>query len=451
MDVHEKIAAIQDEIAVKFHSLPSRDQMFEDAFSERDYNRLKELFEGKYANLVNLVHTMLDGFITHGVISKSDVFSDKFRNNGNEVFLKANSSKPETLLSGLHFYEIALSHAATSDRKAKAWGNISAAYYRMNFLPHTLKSIEYAMKHVGKWDVKLISKLQERKENCQRQIEASPSNADAGDPARLSYPSHQSVSGLAGVLKLGKESIVTEKSLKRGDIVAITKSFCFSIDFFSRQFCEQCGDRTSVKIPCDFCNCCVFCDESCKALAMEGFHAIECGKFSDFQPFMDCDVIKRFALKFAIKAMTIQCNNFEEETITCFDWKEGDENNDAMILKTILNMKETNLPFQQMFALVSYYVILMKRMKRNGRFQKFINGYENGEKRLFDMFLKAFLVIKRNGFHNDFTYNIDWLLGNFKHSCKPNVMIVRDSKLGTNNYVVIDDIAAGEQLTIAYG
>lgn len=438
---------LKSEIELRFEEMQVCDQHFEDAFKNGDYECLEKLLRGKYNEITSVFRRFLQGSVN---FAKSDTKSDLVRNGGNNALSKVMDNF-ERLLIVLYVYDFALSFAVTSERKAKAYSNLSAIYFRMNFIPQTLEAIEYAMKHVDKSDHKLIGKLQERKQRCQGK-RSKVSNC-VKDPAQLSYPSHATISGLAGVLKFNGKNVITKKALKYGDIIAMTRSSCFFVDaLLNRQFCNHCGDRTSVKIPCDFCYCTF--GESCKALAMEGFHGMECESIPDFLFCIDKDILKYTALKFAFKAMNMEnFANIDEvpKNFTCFDWKHGDEKNDMMILKTILNMKQANLTFKQMFTLVSYYMTLLDRNKHNERFQAFIRKFDNGEKGLFDMFCKSYLVIKRNYFVTDYTTHIDWLHGLFQRSCKPNVLVVHDSKVGTNNYLVLDDIAAGDKLTIAYG
>lgn len=440
-------------IASMFQRLQNRQHApFEKAFKDRNYESLKQILfsDDNFKKLFDLYRSKIVLVKrTHGKTTKSDNKSELVRNNGNQL-LPYCDDKLERMFIVMYTYDIALSCAETPEKKAKAYGNISAIYFRLNLIPQTLKSIECAMNFGGKSDDKFISKLQERKLRCQDFIEVDR------DPAKLSFPSHPNIPGLAGVLKLREKSIFTEKPLKCGDIIAMTNSFCSLHEFIiRRQFCNECGDRTSgAKIPCDFCNTTLFCGESCKAKALQGFHGMECESFSDILTTLDNDSTKYYALKIALKAMSLESySSFEEpaDNFTCFDWKKGDENQDMIILKTILSMKKADLTLKQLFPVVSYYVMLMERVKYNKRLQSFINGIDDGEKRLFDMFCKAYLVVSQNLFCIDFTLNIDWLFGNFQHSCKPNVIIIRDSKLGTNNYVVIDDIGANQELTVAYG
>lgn len=441
------VASLDHAIVRTLDYMPIQDEPYEEAFRNRDYQLLVQL--GSKYDYVKLYGLKLDA-IKNGcvMITKSDEKSDLIRNNGNKVL--THTPCPETDLQAMYAYDMALSYANTPERKAKACGNISVLYFRAKYLPQTLESIECAMTYVGS-DEKLNEKLQARKLRCQ-EIMATRKAPTSCTAAKLGFPSHSTIAGLAGVLKFNGESVMTEKPLKCGDIVAITKSFSISHEhIFRRQFCNNCGDRTSgVKIPCDFCSTTLFCGEACKNQAMQGFHGIECESITDLMLSIDNDGFKYLAFKFAFKAMNIE-KFAETSNFTCFDWKEGDEKDDGIVLKTILSMKEANLTYRQIFKLVTYFRTIMETLKPNQKFQDFITRVDGGENKLFDMFAKSYLVISQCGFFTDFTLNIDWLHGIIQHSCKPNVMIVRDSKLGTNNYIVIDDIAAGGKLTISYG
>lgn len=449
MFIQMQIRVIHEAIKSKLSALPDKDPTFEEAFVAQNYERLELLLERKYRGLVNLYHSMLDLVKTNSSnLTKSDECSDMMRNNTNHKFVA--SADRGKMLTSMYGYDMAISYAKTSGRKAKAYGNLSAVYFRMNLIPQTLASIELALKHIDNTDQNMISKLQERKLICQNKFVVT-----GQDLAQLSYPSHPTASGLVEGLKLGKKSVVTEKPLKCGDIIAMTKSFCFSHDMtLRRQFCNLCGDRTSgVKIPCDFCSTSLFCGEACKAKAMKELHGIECDFVMGFLNSIDADPVKYLALKFAFKAISIEgYENYETSprSFTVFDWKEGDQENDGVILKTILSMKQETLNFKEMMSLTTYFVTLVEKTKHKKLYQSFIKRFEDGEKKLFNMFSKAYVVVNRNCFNSDFTFNIDWFSGNLKHSCKPNIIITRDSRLGTNNYVVIDDVAAGQELTIAF-
>lgn len=449
MFIQMQIRFIHETIKSKLNSLPEQDPPFEEAFKALNYDRLEQLLQRKYRCLTMLYRSMLDLVKTDSSnLTKSDECSDMMRNNTNEKFVA--SADRGKMLSSMYGYDMAIAYAKTSERKAKAYGNVSAVYFRLNLIPQALVSIESALKHIDKTDHTLISKLQERKLICQNRIVVSDQ-----DLAQLSYPSHSTVSGLAGILKLGKKSIITEKPLKCGDIIAMTKSFCFSHDMvLRRQFCNQCGDRTSgVKLPCDVCSTSLFCGEACKVKAMKGLHGLECDFVMGFLNSIDADPVKYLALKFAFKAMSIE--NYEHfeaspKGFTAFDWKKGDEDNDGVIMKTILSMKTKALSFKEMLTLTTYFVTLIEKTKHKKLYQSFIKRFDDGEKKLFNMFCRAYLVVDRNCFNDDFTLNIDWFSGILQHSCKPNLIIIRDSRIGTNNYVVIDDVAVGEELTIAF-
>lgn len=445
MEVSHNINLFSRAIKLQLASLPNQHTPFEEAFKNRNYQFLKSFLKSVCSLLIGLCHGKLKAVMTS---KKSDTRSDLARNNGNELF-KNVFGDIERMLAVLYTYDMALCYAESSDRKAKIYNNIAVVYFKMNFIQKSLDSTECALKFVGNSDPKLLKKLQDRKLLCEKRVES------VRDAAQLSYPSHPTISGLAGVLKLRGKSIYTEKALKCGDLIAITKSFSLLSDpYFKHLYCNQCGDRTSgAKIPCDFCPHAVFCGESCKAQAMDGFHAIECNYLSEIIISIDEDSLKRLALKFAFKAMSIEnYDDYEEEkNFTVFDWMEGDEFNDGIILKTILSMKECVLKFKQMLKLVSFFTILMDEMKNNKGLKTFFERFEDGEKKLFDMYCKAYLVISRNCFYTDLNLNIDWLFGHLQPSCKPNVIIVYDSKLGTNNYLVVEDIAANQELTIVYG
>lgn len=448
--------SIQIATGIIFSGLKIRDQQFEEAFKSFDYESLENFLKvGKFRSEFVFYRSILELLRTNSSNTKSDEQSEFHRQNGKNLL--KNMYDDEAASKAMCAYDMALCYAKTPNQKAKVYGKISDTYFLMNSFTLSLKHIDHAIKQIDKSDATGKEKLQKRKLKCQYQIDAESNENDARSPAQLSYPSNPAIPGLAAVLKRVNRSIFTTIPLATGDIIAKTSSFClFNEPMFRRAFCNQCGCRTigargGVKIPCDFCSTTMFCGELCKVHAMKGFHGIECKNVPDFLATTDGGGIEYLAIKFAFKAMEILEHTNCEEKITCFDWKDGDAKNEEILLKTILNMKQANLPFKLMFPIVSYYIILMDKLKFNKRFHDFIARFDNGNKRLFDMYCNAYLVISQNCFFADYTLNIDWLFGNLQHSCIPNVMIIRDSQLGTNNYLVINDIAANGELTIAYG
>lgn len=431
-----------------------KDSSFEEAFKKGEYECLKQLVQGKFSSFVSLLNTISRVMKVDGshipLTRKCNRRSQYVRNRADYLAAMAVNDK-DKLLVAMCAYDLALCYARTPESMGEAYGKVTAVYIQLKLIPQALKSFANFTKFAD--NAKLEpGRLQNLSRLCQQLTQIHNSKKDF-EPAKLTYPSHPNISGLVKLVKFCEKSVVTEEPLEYGDIIAVTKSFCFVNESpLRRQFCNQCGDRTSDKIPCDHCNFAVFCGESCKALAIKEFHGIECGLCFDFA--IDKDPVMYLALKFACNALRFELDSkFYETTnpFTVFDWMEGDEENHVTILKTILSMKHTDPSFKQTFALVLYFVSVMEKAQKHEGFQKFIKSLDNWEKSLFDMFCKSYLAIKRNYFRADFTVHIDWLYGNLKHSCKPNVTVVHDSKLGTNTYLVLDRIAAGEDLTIAYG
>lgn len=140
---------------------------------------------------------------------------------------------------------------------------------------------------------------------------------------------------------------------------------------------------------------------------------------------------------------TIHFNTFLVDTE-----KLVDEN--SHILKAILNMKEMKLSFHDMAAITLRFKGLMTVLMKNEIFKNYIEKFENGENRFFKMFCKSFSIVVPSTYSSRFEYSIDWFHGLLNHSCKPNVIAIHDPFKRKMYYVLIENVQAGEELTISY-
>ncbi|KAL5292297.1 hypothetical protein ACFFRR_011231 [Megaselia abdita] len=250
----------------------------------------------------------------------------------------------------------------------------------------------------------------------------------------------------------GEKSVSATKTLKPGDLVAVTKSFSnVYCQPYRRPNCSHCGNRISVKIPCDSCVYSTFCSEECKIAAMKGFHSIECPLLSACFLLDEPDI--HLALKSTFKALEVSEGKslLNDSDYTSFDWKDNDGEDDFNILKAILNTRKAKLNFIDLLGVTFRFIAIFDKLKQLDAFNNFTAKFENGEKMFAKMFFQIYPISKMNNFSSDYKFNLDGFFGNITHSCKPNVVIFHDSKTGLNNYVAFKEIKTGEKLTVCLG
>lgn len=183
---------------------------------------------------------------------KSDFYSDKAREKGNEAFRQGEITKSLTL------YNESLGLAETSSRLALAYGNRSAAFLCANKYEECLSDIRMARDHG--FPAKKMKKLDNREAKCSRLLEAQQyfPKFNFASFFRLSYPKNERIPFLANCLELKTNEqfgrhIITNRDLKAGDIIGIENPFYKQLSQpYCRLRCRSClASNNQCLIPCD--------------------------------------------------------------------------------------------------------------------------------------------------------------------------------------------------------
>lgn len=188
------------------------------------------------------------------IMNKLNETSDSLRIQGNKLF--SEKSYYNAMLKyneGLCFAE------PTSEMLGLIYASRSEIYFEMKLFANCLRNINLARKN-GYPEVK-NEILNKREEKCLMALKQSNrENSDIQQHLRLSYQAHTKYPCMVDCLQLKQDDkhgryIVTNKSLKVGDIVAIEKPFCKIIRReFVQQICCWCFESNLMDlIPCRMC------------------------------------------------------------------------------------------------------------------------------------------------------------------------------------------------------
>lgn len=148
---------------------------------------------------------------------------------------------------------------------------------------------------------------------------------------------------------------------------------------------------------------------------------------------------------------------------SCFDWKDkGASLSDQA--KSIMGFRDSIVRFDDAFLLTKRALGLRDMIRRNKDYKNFVGQIKGGEEAFWDLYGQIYKKMSSGSFYNNYCeamrnesdniqhYQIylDWLHGMFKHSCFSNVMVFSPNHSNKNYYILIDDVKAGEELTIGY-
>lgn len=194
---------------------------------------------------------------------KSDKKAEELRNEGNKFYVG------KKFFDALLKYNESLCHATSgSEHLGFAFANRSAVYLEMKLIENSLKNIELAKAH--NYPQRIFEVLSKREEKCHLLIEQNMKVVDPWSFFKLSYKPNEKLPFAVGPLELrinekyGKH-IVTNQSLKVGDILAIERPFVSVLLSESRfikveksnkyQKCANClKDNQLDLIPCSNCS-----------------------------------------------------------------------------------------------------------------------------------------------------------------------------------------------------
>lgn len=189
-------------------------------------------------------------------MSKLNAKSNSLRLEGNKLF------NQRSYYNAMIKYNESLCFAeSNSEMMGLAYANRSAIYFEMKLFENCLRNIDLAERnHYPEANIEVLNK---RKEKCLMALKQSTrenSTSDMQQFFKLSYQSNKKLPFMVDCLELKDDNkygrhIITNKSLKVGDVVAIEKPFCKIVqNEFIQQLCSWCfNSNLSDLIPCRIC------------------------------------------------------------------------------------------------------------------------------------------------------------------------------------------------------
>lgn len=449
-----------------------------------DQSRFLKMFQKKgFSEILNYAETKFNLIRQHyialssaneemGDQKKSLAWSNRSRIEGNNHFNKKNYR------AALTSYNEALCFAETREQRSLCYGNISAIYFALKNPDASLDNIKIAKKmHARKEGVdKFLEKLESREASCNEMLKIP-----GLQNLVLTYPEHEHIPGLAKTVGIREQHtknqhLFAKESMKFGDVIAVTESIQVGLDHklgsdltflpvdsgnSADHFCYNCGVTTFyVSFPCDTCSIVQFCSEACKTENMEAFHRIECDNINYFQ--FQYEVEKILAIRLAFRFLKSRVDLPQPYT-SCFDWTDkGTTLSDK--IKSVLGFRDRVVTFDDAFLLTKRMMGAHDIIREKPEYKDVVDNIKDGSKKLWDLYGRIYRKMGSGSFLNnmtdvmhrqsknalDFTTNVDWLHGLIKHSCAANVMVYRPKHANKNFYVLLDDIKAGQELTIGY-
>lgn len=232
--------------------------------------------------------------------SKSNVISNKIRQDGNKLFAKGD------YFGSLSKYNEALRYAPLGTKQlGLCYGNRSAVFLKVKQHQACLENIALARKN--QFPEEFLPKLQQREIECIKlmQERQTPVEETWNKFFTMSYKANPKFPYLADCLKLKNCNdgcfLAADRDLKAGDIIGISKPFVqFAIDTNSYR-CNYClADKFMNFVPCNGCAEVMFCDDVCMQKAMKEFHQFECGIDNPV-----VDVLHMYALRMIAKCFSL--------------------------------------------------------------------------------------------------------------------------------------------------
>lgn len=189
-------------------------------------------------------------------MSKLNSKSESLRTEGNELF------KQRSYYDSMLKYNESLCFAEpTSFLMGLAYANRSAIYFEMKLFDNCLANIDSAKRN--QYPEVNAEVLNKRKEKClmaMKQSKREKTTSDMHQFFKLSYQSHKKLPCMVDCLEMKHDNtygrqIVTNKSLKVGDVVVVEKPFCKIVqNEFIYQICSWCFNSNFMDlIPCRIC------------------------------------------------------------------------------------------------------------------------------------------------------------------------------------------------------
>lgn len=313
---------------------------------------------------------------------KSNEKSEALRVEGNKFYSQRNFFK-----AVLKYNESLCFAEPESENVGLAYANRSAVYYEQRLYDRCLRNIELAKsQHYPENNFGILDKREEKcKEMMMKEIRKS---LDPWNFYKLSYPPNKKIPFIVDCLELKSSEkfgryVVTNRSLKVGDIVSIEKPFCSVLLSESKfhaipdsniyQRCTGClRDNGLDLIPCISCSkglfenlsslntyhiffaiSAMFCSSECYEKSYKKFHRYEC-------PVMD-QLLKSGSVHMALRILFIALSTFDgsieqlekflqineicSASIFDFDLRLQDEECDRNLLLSLMSLIKSSKTF----------------------------------------------------------------------------------------------------------
>lgn len=387
---------------------------------------------------------------------KNDEISLKMRNEGNEYF------KKDKWIQAIELYGESLCCAENeSINVSLAYGNRSACFFKLKQYDECLIDIELA-KEAG-YPVKLMPKLNRRKEECLKAIEEGEPSIKIG--LKLSMAANEQFPCMANVLKYDRDAngnlgVFAKEDIDVGQTIVAEKGLVNYLYWRPGWKCNICLKERTNLVPCKKCTAAMFCYNKCQ---FDPLHEYECGlRYSDnplvngttLQTVRSCLMaIDMFSsveelMKFVEQAISTDPNQIPSNFLNKKSQYEA-------FLKLPLDPANRKAENFQCILVVSYSAqkMLLKIPKINSMF----NSKKN-RRFLMHFVIHHHQVLEFNSIQSCISAvdqpNIAYQLlmtqtglmsGHNKHCCSPNVMI-RKSPDDTFALVTVRPITKGQQI-----
>lgn len=189
-------------------------------------------------------------------MSKLNAKSDSLRIEGNTLF------RQKCYYNAMLKYNESLCFAEpSSEMMGQAYANRSEIYFEMKMFDHCLRNITLAKQNkYVEVNTEILNKREEKCLTALKQSNRENTTSDMQQFFKLSYPSHKKIRYMVDCLELKHDNtygrhIITNKSLKVGDVLAVEKPFCkIVVNEFIHQICSWCFNSNLMDlIPCRVC------------------------------------------------------------------------------------------------------------------------------------------------------------------------------------------------------
>ncbi|CAH1376373.1 unnamed protein product [Tenebrio molitor] len=375
---------------------------------------------------------------------KTDAAAVEHRKKGN-IFYQLDDYR-----NALDCYTASIMTAKSVEVLALAYGNRSAALFKLNLYRECLTDIERALQN-GYPD-HLKPKLIARRRYCEvQQVEPKKYYQP---PPKISEsernPLIQSAKNCVKIVKNVKwgRHVVATRDIKVGEVLAVESPYASMIFKDAFVHCQECLDLCYNPIPCDKCTQTLYCNTTCKDKAFS-YHQYECPILFSLSSSI-VDVVRRVVLKTVLVARN-EWNNWNADSDRPNEEYRSDRFKEISNLLTHADSRSQDDLLAGTSVACQFYYLLKNHTS-------FLKGGIN-EDRLKEILLIMVLISKTNIVDiNKLSPDLKMeTIGNaiysfcnlFNHSCWPNVR-----KYFHGNTIVlraINAIKKGEQCFVNYG